>query len=362
MKRVEFRTMVAVLVFGAVASCKGDPTADLRGGPAQLSLNPNLMFIDQGTSKGLEVVVRDAQLNPVAATVTATSSDPAVLTVAPDSSVPSADNARYNFSITAVGPGQARVLVSSGGISDSTSVTVLPTSFNGTFSSTTPLAGDTVTIASTALLKFNVATVTVRGPAGSIATLLSKTQDTLRVLAPAGTGRWTISGIRPTYVDLEGTLPTVIITPSGNQWAASNSWQTAPNITALIPAVGATSQMIVPPVSPNNSAKCPEVVLGFGSSGPCMMFRFDLADTMTVRFRTDWDGTVATDIDVYICADTVVSAAAFNANCFEDGGGGATGAKPQTTTSAQFPAGPHWVVIELFAGTTANSYVTILRP
>lgn len=364
MKRLDSRMVVAVMFLAAAAGCKGDPTSGLRGGVNNLSLNPDLMFIDQGASKGFEVVVRDEQLNPVAADVTVTSSNPAVFTVAPDTTAPSADNARHNFNITAVGPGQARVRVSAAGVSDSATITVIPTAFGGALSSATPVVGDTLIIASTTLLKFDVATVAVSMPGGSVPTILSKTADTLVVLVPAGApAPWTISGIDVTYVPgLRVSLPTATITPTGNMWAASSSWQTAPNITALIPATGATASMIVPPVSPNNVAVCPEAVLSFGSAGPCMMFRFDLADTMTVRFRADWDGTTATDVDIYVCADSVVSVAAFNANCFEDGGQGATSAKPQTTGAAQFAVGSHWVVIELYAGTTANTYVTILRP
>jgi hypothetical protein len=363
MKRLDFRMVVAVVFVATVAGCKGDPTSGLRGGVNNLSLNPDLMFIAQGATKGFEVVVRDEQLNPVAAAVTVSSSDPAIFTIAPDSTVPSADNARHNFNIRAVGAGQARVRVSAGGVSDSATITVIPTQFTGAFSSTTPQAGDTVTIASTSLLKFDVATVRVTGPAGSIATILSKSADTLRVLAPGGSGPWTIAGVDVSYVPgLTVTLTTPAVTATGSVWAASASWQTAPNITAMIPALGDSAKMTVVPVSPNNVAVCPEAVLPFGSAGPCMMFRFDLADTAHVRFRADWDGTTATDIDIYVCADSVVSVAAFDANCFEDGGQGATGAKPQTTGGAQFPAGPHWVVIELYAGTTANTYVTILRP
>ena len=365
MKRLDFRSVVVVLL-AAAAGCKGDPTADLRTGVNSLSLIPDLMFIEEGTTKPFEVIVRDQQLNPVAASVEVTSLSPAIVTVEVDSSVPSADNAHYNFLVDAVGPGQVMLVATAGGVSDTATVTVLPSTFNGTITPASPKAGDTVTIASTALLKFVVASVAVTGPAGSIATILSATADELKVLAPAGSGPWVIAGVTPTYVPgLVGTLPTAPITTSGSLWAASSSWQTAPNITNLIPAFnGAPRRMTVAPVSPNNSAVCPEVELNFGSAGPCMMFRFDLADTATVRFTVDWDGTVATDVDVYVCADTTV--AGFGANCFEDGGAGATGAKPQTTGGApansKFAAGAHWFVIELYAGTTANTYVTIRRP
>ena len=255
------------------------------------------------------------------------------------------------------------LVATAGGVSDTATITVIPTVFDGAFSTTTPQAGDTVTIASTALLKFNPATVAVTGPSATRVTMLAKTADLLTVLAPAATGPWTIAGVVVTYVPgLTVSLTTPPVTPAASQWAASRSWQTAPNISNLIPAVGgASTRMTVPPVSPNNAAVCPEVALGFGSAGPCMMFRFDLADTATVRFTTDWDGTTATDVDVYVCADTTV--AGFGVNCFEDGGAGATGAKPQSTGPANtLPAGSHWFVIELYAGTTGNTYVTISRP
>lgn len=363
MKRLDFRTVVVVLLAAAVG-CKGDPTADLRTGVNSLSLIPDLMFIDQGTTKPFEVIVRDEQLNPVAATVEVTSLSPTVVTVEPDESVPTADSAHYNFLVDAVGAGQAMVVATAGGVSDTATITVLPSTFSGVITPAAPRVGDTVTINSTAVLKFNVNTVTVRATGGGVATILTKSADQLTVLAPAGSGPWTISGIVPTYVaGLEGTLPTdASVNTTGSLWAASNSWQTAPNISNLIPAPGgAPRRMTVAPVSPNNAAVCPEVALGFGSAGPCMMFRFVLTDTATVRFTTDWDGTTATDVDVYVCADTTV--AGFGANCFEDGGAGATGAKPQSTGPTNtLPAGSHWFVIELYAGTTANTYVTISRP
>jgi len=362
MKRLDFR-MVGVVLLAAAVGCKGDPTANLRTGVNSISLVPDLMFIDEGTTKAFEVTIRDQQLNPVAAPIEVTSVDPAVVTVEPDESVPSADNANYSFIVTAVGAGQTKLVATSGGVSDTATVTVLPTSFSGTITPAAPKAGDTVRIASTALLKFT-AGATVQGPAGTTVTILSKTVDLLTVLAPAGTGAWTINGVDVTYVPgLTVGLTTAPITTTGSLWAASNSRQTAPNITSLIPAVGGgPTRMTVAPASPNNSAVCPEAVLPFGSSGPCMMFRFDLAAAANVSFSTDWDGTAATDIDVYVCADSVVSAAAFNANCFEDGGAGATGAKPQTTGPGNaYGAGAHWFVIELYAGTTANTYVTIRR-
>jgi hypothetical protein len=59
----------------------------------------------------------------------------------------------------------------------------------------------------------------------------------------------------------------------------------------------------------------------------------------------------------------VVSAAAFNNNCFEDGGAGATNLKPQATANHKYTAGTHYFVIENYAGATSrNLYTTISRP
>ena len=95
-----------------------------------------------------------------------------------------------------------------------------------------------------------------------------------------------------------------------------------------------------------------------------MMFKFTLADTATFNFATDWVGTAsAPDVDIYACADSIVSVAAFNANCFEDGGAGATGSKPQATGAYKYSAGTHYFVIENYDGTPSrNLYTTISRP
>ena len=358
---------VGVLVaatFG-VGSCKSDPLSDLDNAPTTLTLNFQHVSIGVGQSTAVTASILDGRATPMEIPVEFAACN-AAITAVPDTSYHPVPATSSRAVITAQTPAPSCVVATGGGFTDTVTVDAVPTSFTGALSSTTPAGGDTLTISSTAQLKFDTAAVTVTFGGGLLGTMLSKTTDQLVVLVPFSTAApLTITGVLvtsytpPLAMTLQTSAP---VAQTGNQWAGSISWQTAPNLTAMIPTdSGGTARMIVATAG-SNAAVCPEAVLPFGSTGPCMMFRFDVADTMTVRFRTDWDGTTTTDIDVYVCADSVVSAASFNANCFEDGGGGATGAKPQTTSSAQFTAGPHWFVIELYGGPTpANNYVTILR-
>jgi len=364
MKRLAIRTIVVGATLLAAAACAGDPTESLRTGPSILSLNPNLMFISQDSIKSLEVIVRDRQLNPVPQAVSVLSRDPAVFTVVPDTSAPSVDGARFTFVVSGLTPGQSRLVVTSGGLTDSATVTVLPTSFTGTLSSTTPQGGSTLKISATALLKFNTDSIKVTFGGGRVAPIVFKSADSVKVLVPfSPAAKLTVAGINVTYVPgLIVTLQTsATVTQTGNFWAASNSWQTAPDISSLIPAAASSSRMIAGTV-PANAAVCPEVALGFGSTGPCMMFKFVLAAPTTINFTTDWEGTAANpDVDIYACADSTV--ANFGTACFEDGGAGATGSKPQATGNHVYPAGPHWFVIEIYDGTPSPNYnVTISRP
>jgi hypothetical protein len=236
-------------------------------------------------------------------------------------------------------------------------------------SSATPQVGDTLTIASTQFLKFNVATVAVTFANGSVGTIVAKTADQLKVLVPVSTGGpLTIVGISVTYVTgLVVTLPTTAtVTPTGNRWAPSVSWQTAPDWTPMVPAAAASTNRAIVTLPSGNAAVCPEVVMAFGSSGPCAMFKVTLAAPTALRFRVDWTGTGTNpDVDLEVCSDTTL--ANFNgttgAPCDFEGFGGATGAKPQITNNRTYAAGTWWFVIENFAGTPSkNHYVEIIRP
>lgn len=359
--------LFGVLTGLALVGCHKDPLGDLDGTPSAVTLSFAELTLNNGSSQTVTASVVDARSVPLPEGVTFTSRAPAIASVAPDPTYAPVPATSARAVVQATGLGVTYVVATGAGLNDSTKVIVLPLNFNGALSSTTPAGGSILTIASTSLLKFNPATVSVSFPTRGEANLVSKTADTVKVIVPygAGPGPLTISGIAVTYlpgasVSLN-TAANVVVT--GDFWAGDSSWQTAPDITARLPVLNGTSLFIVTTGRPNAS-KCPEVVLGFGSTGPCMMFRMSLADTATYSFSVDWQGGASSpDIDIYACSDSTVSVASFNSACFEDGGGGATGAKPQEINSYQFPAGDHWFVIEIFGGGSSdNIAVTITRP
>jgi len=152
------------------------------------------------------------------------------------------------------------------------------------------------------------------------------------------------------------TVPTPqIVTQTGDVYGISDSaFSTAPAI-AIPPAAG-RSTVFLTNVGGQNDSQCAEIVLSFGSAGPCMIYKFTLAAATSLTFTTDWDGDA--DIDIYACAGTNPAT-----TCFEDGGGGATGDQPQTFTFT-FPAGTHYFVIEQYdpgGGSPKNLVTTVER-
>jgi hypothetical protein len=357
---------LAALVAGAAVSCKSDPTADGAGTPSQVLVNFKSFTLNVGDSTTVTAQVVDIHSTPLELPITFSPCDASV-TVGLDPSYDPHPPLSERAIIHAVGPNATCVVASaSGAKSDTSSLLILPTGFDGAVSPTTQAGGDTITISSTAVLKFTATTgVTFGG--GHEGLVVAQTADQLKVLVPfSDPGTLSFTNVALTY--LAGSLVSlpgsVSVTQTGDFWGtAPTSWQTAPDITALLPASGATSGILVTDPSVSNAAVCPEAALGFGSSGPCMMFKFVLADTATLNFTTAWEGDAFTpDVDIYACADSTV--ANFGNTCFEDGGTGATGSLPQATGNHQYPAGVHWFVIEVFdnSSPTKNITTTISRP
>lgn len=325
MTRLDFRMVLAVVFLATAAGCKGDPTGDLRGGPAILSLNPTLIFIDDGDSRGFEVVVRDEQLNPVAASVTATSTNPAVFTIRPDTTVPSADNARHNFIVDAIATGQARIVVSGGGIEDTATVSVLPLVFPGVAVGS-PVVGQEFKVAITdPLFSFDADEANIDFGAGVMGEVISVTAETLTVRVPqpdaAQPAVVEVHGVAVSYVmGLVVTLPTATplnVVPVGDR-------ETLGAVTITIPADGAADLVFYD---------------GFKSGEPIDYFyQFTLAAPDTLTFTVEWVGD--SDVDMLNC----------NAACsaFVGGFGAATGANPETYTVIFSAAGTFNLLIEQF--------------
>jgi len=346
--------VLTVVAFG-LGSCKSDPLSDLDGNPARVVTDFSYLQLPIGGTQVVNASVLDARTTPLEVPITFTPCT-ADVSVAVDTSYHPIPPTSSQAIVTAVSANSSCVVVSGGGISDTVTVAVLPAGFNGAFSSATPKGGDTLTISSTATLKFDVATVAVSFGAAGNGTIVGKTADQLKVLVPFGAaGPLDITGIAVTYVPgLVVALPTTnTVTQTGDFWTGDDDYATAPSIN--IPAAAAeTTYAITNFVTTDNLAICGEGA--FGSTGPCSIYKYTIAgtDSVQIRFTVDWDG--ATDVDTYSCSGPDAS------TCFEDPGSGATGAKPQTFIFKAAP-GVHYLSIENFDGAPSNNlYVTIARP
>src|SRR5258708_493395 len=330
MKRLHTREILAGVLLAALA-CRGDPTASLRAGPKSLDVQPLVMFVNEGSSRALSVVVRDEQLNPLMATVLATTPDPTVVSVSTDTTVPFPNGTPQTFQVTAVGlgtTGSGRVVVASNGLADTALVTVLPTLFHGTISNLAPRGGDTVVFRiSDTLQRFKGSTISFAS--GHLSTVLISTTDSMKVLVPfSDSGPATITSDRATYIaGVVGTVKSVqSVKQTGNVWASDTSFATAPDISALLPASGKSYKMIITTAA-DSAKQCPEIAADTTHSvqhdtvgvnavfdtvltatavqNPCMYFKFVLAATDTLKFTLDWEGTSTNpDMNIRVCSDS----------------------------------------------------------
>jgi hypothetical protein len=346
MNRRLFGALGVIAVLTWAGACKEDPLSDFDGNPAALVTDFTYLQLDAGTSIAVTASVLDGRGAPMPEPVTfAPCSN--VVSVEIDTSYHPVPATSSRAIVEGVTTEATCVVVTGGGFIDTIQVAVLPPTFAGVLSSTTPLGGDTMTIARTTQFGFNPATATVTFGGDFEATILSATTDTLVLLVPfSDPDPLTISGITVSYAPgVEITRPTTAtVTQTGTLWAGDSAFATAPIIP--LPALGDTVLMVAT-FAGDNVAEC-------GGAGPCVIYEFTVAATTTLTFITDWDSDA--DIDIYACDTPNPS------GCFEEGGGGATGAHPQEFTF-DFPAGTHYFIVENFDGVfTRNIKVTISQP
>jgi len=319
-------------------------------------MTSNVVFIDAGDARQLEVVVRDEQLNPLVADVTVASVNPSVVMIAVDTTIPVANGTTHHYTMTAVAPGLTKITVQSSGLTDSVIVSVLPVNFAGALSSLTPKGGDTVSIFSTSLFRFDPDSSAL--VFGHSFFTLKRNADTITFLMPFTTGTSdSISHVAVTYVPgLHVTLP--LASPpvqTGSLWSpADTGYATAPQI-ALPTVTGGKTFFIANGFAHDNDPDCGEGT-GAGGIGNCLIFKYVATGTDSLSFSVDWEGTASSpDIDIFSCDNTGV------AGCVEDNGSGATGVKPQIFRLKP-TAGTHYYVVEVYAGgPPANIYTTITK-
>jgi hypothetical protein len=337
------------------AGCAEDPLASLDGSAAGISVSRAFLDMSQGDEELLIASVVDGRSMPLAIPVEFTACDAAV-GVELDTTYHPVPPTTTRATVTAVSPAPTCVQMSGGGVTDTVDVTILPTVFAGAISDLAPAGGEEITITSTALLKFAPASVTVTFGGGKEGLITSATADQIKVLVPfSSPGPLTITGIDVTFVP--GLVVTLTsnetVTQTGDAWTGDLAFATAPEV-ALPAAAGANTYLLTNFGGPNAAGTCAEIVFAFGSTGPCVIYKLVVpAGGLNLTISTDWDS--GADIDIYACDDTGLN------GCFEDGGGGATGAQPQAFTYT-FAAGTHYLVIENYDGVeTPNLFTTITR-
>ncbi len=313
-----FGTAVALVAALATVTCKDDPTASLSGSATRLLISPNPIFLTEGEAKTITVSAVNDNLRPVRATITASSPDPSVATVAADNGAPDPNGTSQKFTVTSLAPGQVLLAVSGAGLSSQDTVNVLPLSFNGTASTASPQVGQTLTLYATSVLKFD-ATSDIDFGAGVRGIVTNVHAESLTVIVPQP------GGAQPAEIAVENVAVTF-----------------APGALFTLPSADPFN--VVNPYDPND-APDPAAIVGegvfydgFKSGQADNFYRITIpAGGATVDFLLQWDG--AADIDLLMC----------DAGCnnFIGSFGGATGNNPEDV-SMVLPAGTHNLWINLY--------------
>ena len=205
--------LVVFMVSVAALSC-GDPTGDLRGGPAKVVTDPSSLFLTEGQTKSFEVRVLDDQGNELPDPVVLESFPSALVDAEIDSTfllgtdtvqrTPLPTKTRTKINVTGIARDSGTIVVTSGGLAADVPIRVLPPTgaFDAAFSTLTPALTEEVTITTPAGFSFapnatiafggdtTAVFVTNRAPDGSSIRFLIRPNSS----GPAG-----LTGVIPAY-------------------------------------------------------------------------------------------------------------------------------------------------------------------
>lgn len=334
---------IVALLTGYALGCKEDPTAAGVGTPSAVVLEFSSLTLGPGDSARVVARIVDSRLTPLQGSIAFSTCDAAVATVVSDPTFNPAPPLAKRAVIHAVSaPATCIIASSSGAKPDSVSVGVIPTTFVGTPSTTSPQVGQFLTLSSTATLKFGASSDIDFG-GGVYGFVTSQTADAITVAVPQpetpAAGPVTAENVSVTYVPgLSVDLPT---STSFSAITSSYAPHDAPDpaVTLTIPADGAANLVFYD---------------GFKSTDVDFFYQWTLTKTDTLTFTLDW--LTGADLDMANCT---VGCGAFV------GGFGAAGASHPEKYTVIFPPGTYNLLVEQFdpAGEPAHSFkVTIQNP
>ena len=315
-------------------SCVDDPLSDLDSNPAVLVASHSILQLTEGGAAiAVTASVLDGRSTPLPVPVTASGCDAAVSATADTGyhPVPATSN---RFNVRGITPAASCVTLSGAGLTRQVTATVLPVFFGGPPSATSVQVGQTLTLASTATLRFDPATADVNFGGGFHGPLVSRTATSLSVQVPvtptAQPARLTVEDVDVTYVPgLRVDLPTQATFTVTNPHEPNDG-----------PA-------------PTTAVTVPDTTFeGFLAGEADNFYTLVLAAPTTFTVTLDWDASYGADVDILFC-NAACSAFVGNFN-------GATTANPEVST-VTLAAGTYNLYINNFVSSGATPAVPLYR-
>jgi len=228
MKRHFFGAVGSLTVLLLVAGCATDPTADLRGSVATVTISRNYVELNVGDSLRLNAKAYDSQGNALAALPTITVDDPSVATFRLDTITSGDPLPETDFWVTAVAGGSVVITATVEGVSGTSNAIVFPPIADSQYWPTYTLDAtgvvDVITVSASDLIKFNTASALLVN--GTAATTLSVTEEQLQAAVISATP---LTGATVSVTNLDFVPPYGAVYP----WGTVEFAQTADIRTAL---------------------------------------------------------------------------------------------------------------------------------
>jgi hypothetical protein len=334
--------IAALAALAGLAGCSS-PTSDLRNGPQAIVTDPSFALISLGESKSLEARIVDEQGNALGGKITATSSNPAALTVTEDVNFRPGltDPQTRKFDFTGNALDSVLISFAGEGVTGHTVVKIKPLSLAAVFSTATPNVNDEVQVSAPSF-KFPPSTVITFGGEKQLITgfAADSSSVTFRVGVP---GHLPISvvGAAPSYLlGANFTLSSddsLTAGPTLTSLAGTDAIATAPQV--LVPDSGhVISLSDTGTFAP--STDCTNSPGGF----PCRIYKIVLAGR-DVDVSATWNN--GSDLGVYFTDPAGVDTGLHDC----DAGGQNSGAETCTITGL---TGTYYMYVISFASGYAS--------